>query len=185
MAENQEIEARFLDIDAEKLKKKLISLGAEDHGEEMLEEIIFYDNDFIWSKENKFIRLRKKKEKITLAYKHFIADTIDGNEDIEFEISDMGKARLVLERTGLVAFRQQQKKRHTFVLDGVTVDFDTWPTIPTYVEIEGDSEYEIRSLAEKIALDWSKAVFENAGTIIGRYGIKVQLTRIFTFSKIE
>jgi hypothetical protein len=52
----KEIETRFLEINKEEFIKKLISLGAIDKGEEKLEEIIFYDQEMSWKKEdNKFV----------------------------------------------------------------------------------------------------------------------------------
>ena len=58
--ENREIEVRFLEIDKAALIARLKELGAHDHGEELLEEIIFYDKDLKWRDvENKRVRLRK------------------------------------------------------------------------------------------------------------------------------
>ncbi|MFA6301157.1 MAG: hypothetical protein WC609_02290 [Candidatus Paceibacterota bacterium] len=45
----KEIETRFLEIDKDKLVKKLVSLGAVDKGEEKLEEIIFHAADDFWT----------------------------------------------------------------------------------------------------------------------------------------
>jgi adenylate cyclase class 2 len=185
--ENKEIEVRFLEINKELLIKKLNDLGAEDHGEDLLEEIIFYDKDYKWrDEEKKFVRLRKNKKNTALAYKHHQQENLDGVEEIEFNIIDSDKVELFLERLGLVAYRHQQKKRHTFLLDGVTIDIDTWPKIPTYVELEGTSESALKEVAKKLDLDWKDAVFENARIVIEeRYHIPVGSMKWFTFSKFE
>ena len=44
-----------------------------------------------------------------------------------------------LEKVGLKAMRRLEKYRHTFELGDVTVDIDTWPKIPVYMEVEGPS----------------------------------------------
>lgn len=182
----KEIEVRFLEIDKELLIEKLESLGAEDFGEQMLEETIIYDPEATWRKDNKFVRLRKNGSTIKLSYKEHMAHTVDGAYEIEFEISDYKKAEIFLEKIGLKSFRQQQKKRHTFHLDGVSIDIDTWPRIPTYVEFEAESEKLLKDFVAKIGYDWDKAVFHNAAWIIeNKYTIPVTQLRWFTFDRYE
>jgi adenylate cyclase class 2 len=136
----KEIECRFLEIDKEKLIKKLIELDAENEGEKMIEETVIYDKDLKWRDEQRFVRLRKVGEKTKLTYKEHHIHTVDGTFEIEFEIEDYEKAELFFEKIGLFPFRHQQKLRHTFRVGEVVVDIDTWPLIPTYVELEGPSE---------------------------------------------
>ena len=187
MKTNREIEVRFLEVDKSLLIKKLISLGAQDRGEDLLEETIFYDKNYKWRDvENKFVRLRKNNTHVSLAYKHHQQENVDGVEEIEFDVSDAQKAEFFLEKLGLVAYRHQQKKRHSFLLDGVVVDIDTWPRIPTYVELEGSSESELKRIAKKLELEWEDALFESARTIIEqRYNIPVGSMEWFTFHKFK
>jgi adenylate cyclase class 2 len=184
---NREIEVRFLEIDANALKNRLRELGAEDFGEDMFEEIIAYKNAEWLGYKRKFVRLRKTKNEISLTYKHQEKDTIDGTEEIEFRVDDFENAELFLKRIGFDFFmRKQQKKRHTFKLNGVTADIDTWPKVPTYVELEGESEQALKDAAQKLNLDWAKAIFENPRMIIEKYyGIPVAKLTSFTFDKIE
>lgn len=183
---SKEIETRFLDIDKEALISKLHENGAEDYREDFLREIVFYDKENTWPDQQRFVRIRENRDGVTLTYKHQTAMSIDGTTEIEFSISDREKGKQLLEAVGLVAFREQEKKRHTFVLDNVTVDIDTWPSIPTYVELEGESESDIKDVAEKLGFDWSKAIFENAKIVIEKYyHVPVSKLRFFTFSKIE
>jgi len=66
------------------------------------------------------------------------------------------------------------------------VDIDTWPKIPTYAEIEGPSEEALKTTTDKLGLDWSKAVFDDARAIIEKkYSIPVGTMRSFTFDKVE
>lgn len=185
--EHSEIEVRFLEINQDEISGKLKQLGAEDLGEDLLEEIIFYDKELEWQKGNrKFVRIRKTKSGIYLTYKHQEFDTATGTEEIEFKIDDMRKAEVFLERVGLVAFRHQQKKRHSFKLGNVIIDIDTWPRIPTYLELEGPSEEALKAVAKKLDLDWSKAVFENPRIVIEKYyHIPVKDMRYFTFDRFE
>ena len=184
--ETKEIEVRFLEIDKEALIKKLISLGAKDFGETMLEEVIVYDKDLKWRDENRLIRLRKSGNKTALTYKENKAQAADSAREIEFEIGDIEKAGLFLEKLGLVQYRHQQKKRHKLVYGGVTIDIDTWPKIPTYVELEGESEKVLQKVAKELGFDWKKAVTKDARYLIEDfYKIPVSRMRWFTFDRFE
>jgi len=182
----KEIEVRFLEIDKDALVARLGELGAEDTGETMLSEVICYDEALHWRDEQKFIRLRKKGDVVHCTYKDQSVNTIDGTEEIEIEVSDMAQAELLLERMGYPAYRHQEKKRHTFILDGVFVEIDTWPKIPTYVELEGGSEQALREVAEKLGFDWADAVVDNARMVIeNHYDIPVGTMKWFTFERFE
>lgn len=182
----QEIECRFLEIDKESLVKKLLELGAHDEGETMLEEIIIYDKEGKWKDSNKFIRLRRIGNKIKLSYKEHRSHTVDGVDEIEFEVDDFKKPELLFEKLGLVAYRHQQKKRHTLQLNDVTFDIDTWPRIPAYVELEGDSEEALKKAALTVGFDWNKAVFHDAAWVIeNNYKIPVRSMKWFTFDRFE
>lgn len=182
----EEIECRFLEINKDTLIKKLIKLGAHDEGEIMLEETIIYDPEGKWRDENRFVRLRKVGDKTKLTYKEHREHTVDGTYEIEFGIDDYKKAELLFEKIGLKPFRHQQKRRHTLTLNGVTFDFDTWPRIPTYVELEGESEQALKDAAKILDLDWKNAVFHNASWVIENvYKIPVRQLKWFTFDKFE
>ncbi len=183
---NTEIEVRFLEINKGELIAKLKGLGAEDHGEELLEEIIFDDANLGWLKANEFVRLRQSNNGIFLTYKNHKAATATGTEEIEFKVGDMQKAQDFLERLGLIAYRRQQKYRHSLQLGEVVFDIDTWPKIPTYVELEGPSEQALKDAAQKVNLDWKNVVFENARIVIEqKYHIPVGTMKWFTFDRFE
>ena len=183
---NKEIEARFLEVNKEELIQKLHAVGAIDKGEIHLSETIFYDTENTWQNEGRYVRIRTSENGTTITYKHNKDQTIDSATEIEFSISDPKQAEIFLEHIGLAMFRRQEKKRHTFILNGVTVDIDTWPKVPTYVEFEGPSEKAIQSTAETIGFDWSKAVFDDARRIIETtYNIPVGTYKWFTFDRCE
>jgi adenylate cyclase, class 2 len=182
----QEIECRFLEINKEELIKKLHELGAHDEGEVMLEETIIYDPEFKWRDEQRFVRLRKVGNKTKLTYKEHREHTVDGTYEIEFEIEDYKKAELLFQKIGLVPHRHQQKYRHSFNLNGVIFDIDTWPKIPTYVELEGESEEALKEAAKAVGYDWKDVVFHNARWVIeNKYKIPVSTMQWFTFDRFE
>lgn len=183
---NTETEARFLDIDKAELINRLVSLGARDHGEQLLSEVIFYDAEKTWLSQGKRVRLRSDKNKTELTYKENSHQAIDSAKEIELDVADAEKATLLLEAIGLRAFRRQEKRRHKLTLDSVTIDIDTWPNIPTYVEFEGASEQEIRDVAERTGFKWDNVIFDDAREIIQKhYGVAYDDLRWFTFDRQE
>lgn len=187
--QNKEIEVRFLEIDKAELIKKIVDLGGTDHGETMLEEIIFKSDAGLFSQDGKFVRLRNDTKKITLCakdHKENLDHKINDIEEIEFEVSDFNNAKLFMEKIGLHAQRFQEKLRHTFHLENTTIDIDTWPNVPTYVELEADTEEKLKIMAEKLDLPWDKVIFESAGTVITKYyNIPVTKLKYFTFDRFE
>lgn len=193
--DNVEIEARFLDVDPVEIHKKLTSLHADDKGEDFFREIIFYDKALTWKDIFKFFRMRTSKKGTFLTLKHFQYSkegkglyTSDKPvvKEVEVIVDSPEKTQALLEEAGFLAFRIQEKKRHSYILDGVIVDVDTWPSTPSYVEIEGDSEQKIRKVAERMGFEWTKAVFRGAGWIIEQYlDVSVRDLKYLTFKKIE
>lgn len=185
--ESKEIECRFLEVDKGALVKKLRALGAEDEGESLLRETIIYDRELKWRDEMKFLRLRTMGARGTvLTYKEHRAHTVDGTYEIEVSVEDHKTMEHLLTAIGFVAFRHQEKMRHTFRLDGVTLDIDTWPRIPAYVEMEGASEAALKAAAGAVGYDWKDADLHNARWVIeNKYGIPVGNLHWFTFGRCE
>jgi adenylate cyclase, class 2 len=188
--ENREIEVKFLEVDKPKLIEKLGSLGASDLGEETITEQIFHDAKGDWYPQRKFCRIRKTGKGITFTYKHVEQRTATGTIEIEFSITEPAKMKDFLEALGLVMDREQEKRRHKFKLGvklgEVIVDIDTWPKIPTYVELEGPSEQLIIEASEKLGFDWTKGIFGTSDTVIREvYKLDLRNIRHFTFDKVE
>ncbi len=175
-----------MEVNEVDLIEKLKKLSAKDLGRNLLKEVIFYDSKLRWRDQKQFIRVREAGGKVIVTYKYHAERSIDGSQEIEFSANSFEKVVLLLEKAGLVAYRHQEKKRHTFKLEEVTIDIDTWPRIPTYVELEGPSEKVIKKAAKELGFDWSLAVFDCARTIIEkRYSVPVSDMHWFTFNKFE
>lgn len=184
---NKEIEVRFLEIDQSALIEKLHSLNAQDFGEDFLKEIIFYDKELTWQYAKKrIVRIRETKKEAFLAFKSQTEESDMVSKEIEMKITNVDKMREFLEEIGLVAYRLQEKRRHTFKLKDVIVDIDTWPKIPPYVELEGPNEDSLKQATSELGLDWKNVVLEAPRFIIERkYKIPVSKLRHFTFDRID
>ncbi len=147
-----EYEIRFLNIDKDKIIKKLQELKAEDNGEKLQ---IRKTYDLIQPQPNSWIRLRTNGEKTTLTIKEIKTDKVDGTKELEVEVSDFFETDAILNKIGLKSRNFQENKRHQYHLNGVEIDVDSWPLIPTYLEIEGDSEESIMKTCKLLDLDYN------------------------------
>lgn len=185
MNKNTETEIKFLEIDTKALLKKLHTLKAKDLGEDLFREIIFYSKNSDFRKEKRIVRLRRSKSNIFLTYKEHPAAGSSTSVEIEINVDNEEKTVAFLEKIGLIAFRIQEKKRHSFILDDIKVDIDRWPKIPTYVELEGESEDALLKLALKLELR-GEVHREAAGKILEKYyNIPIHDLKFFTFDKVE
>ncbi|MEK7590035.1 MAG: class IV adenylate cyclase [Patescibacteria group bacterium] len=181
----KEIETRFLNINKDEFVKKLISFGAIDKGEEKLEESIFYDQEMSWKGKGKFVRLRRTKNKTQLTYKTNVKQTADSAREIELEVSDFNKCSEIFQNIGLKAIRQIEKYRHTFELDNIIFDIDTWPKIPTYIEIEGASLGSLKNACKQLSLDWEKRFDGDAREVFKHYGHNLDNLSVVTFDEFK
>ena len=144
-----EYEIRVLEINVEEIKNKLCELNA------ILVEDVFqkrYVYDFNPVEPNKWIRLRTNGTTSTLTIKNLESSKIDGTKEMEIIVDDFDTANEILNELGYKPRGIQENKRIKYDLNGVEVDIDTWPGIPTYLEIEGKSEQEVYDTLELLGL---------------------------------
>lgn len=164
-----EYEVRILEIDHDKVVKKLEELGAVKTMDALQERYIY---DVIPKNEHKWIRLRTNGTKTTLTIKDLEAKTIDGMKEIEIEVNDFKKTNILLENLGYKNKGFQQNRRVQYILDAVEIDLDHWPRIPEYMEIEGKNEESVMKMLEVLEIQKEKIVTLDVDSIYKYYGIE-------------
>lgn len=150
---NIEYEARILDIDKDKLIKRLKNLNARFVGEFNQKRYVY---NIIPKADGKWLRLRTNGKKTTLTYKSVEKNSIDGTKELEIEVDNFENTNSLLELAGIKNKGYQENNRVQYVLDDVEIDIDTWPMIPTYVEIEGKSEESVLNIIKKLGINDKK-----------------------------
>lgn len=150
---NIEYEARILDIDKDKLIKRLRDLNARFVGEFDQKRYVY---NIIPKADGKWLRLRTNGKKTTLTYKSVEKNSIDGTKELEIEVDNFENTNSLLELAGIKNKGYQENNRVQYVLDDVEIDIDTWPMIPTYVEIEGKSEESVLNIIKKLGINDKK-----------------------------
>lgn len=135
-----EYEVRILEIDVDKIIKKLESLGATLKFNTLQRRYVY---DFKPVQDGKWIRLRTNGKSTTLTIKDIQNKGIDGTKELEIEVSDFEKTNLILKEFGYIPKGYQENKRIQYYINDVEIDIDFWPKIPTYLEIEGNNEKEV------------------------------------------
>jgi adenylate cyclase class 2 len=157
---NTEIEAKFLNIDVDKIRLKLKEVGAILKYEERLMKAKVFDYpDEKLKKEGAWIRVRDEGDGlITLSYKKLVDRSISGTKEISIDVSDFENTCNFLLACGFSIKSHQEKKREKWIIGKSEITIDTWPWIPTFVEIESETEEEIHKIYDLLGFDSSQAL---------------------------
>jgi len=164
-----EYEVRVLEIDREKMIEKLKELKATLIEESFQRRYVY---DFNPVNPNKWIRLRTNGDKTTLTIKNVESSNIDGTKEMEITVDSFEAANEILHELGYNPKGLQENKRIKYDLNGVEVDIDTWPRIPTYLEVEGSSEAEVYDTLDLLGIPKESATALDVQRIYSEvYGI--------------
>ncbi len=169
-----EYEIRVLEINKEEIVNKLKKLGAIMKGNFKQKRYVY---DLKPAENGKWIRLRTNEKVTTLTYKDIVSNTLDGTKEVEFEVEDFDKANEFLEKIGFINRSYQENERIQFILNNVEIDIDSWPMIPTYMEIEGKSEEEVLNMKRVLNIDESNVTTLNCDDIY-RQIYKIDISKI-------
>ena len=160
--DNIEYEVRVLEINKDEIINKLNALNAKLIEDSFQRRYVY---DFNPVNPNKWIRLRTNGITTTLTIKDVTDKTIDGTKELEIVVDDFDNTNKVLHELGYNPKGLQENKRIKYDLNGVEVDIDTWPLIPTYLEIEGKNEEEVYKTLELLGIDKSSVTTLDVQTI--------------------
>jgi adenylate cyclase class 2 len=167
-----EYEATFIDIDKEAIRKKLTQAGAELVRPEFMQKRITFNLPAGHEIEGGWLRVRDEGDKITMTLKVIDGNKIEDQKETTIKVDDLNQAAQLLSKIGCRQKSYQETKREIWELDGVEIMIDEWPYLEPFVEIEGKSEQAVRTVAEKLGFDYSKALFCPTTTI---YSLKYDL----------
>lgn len=176
-----EYEVRVLEVDKEKLEKELVNLGAKKIADYDYRRRVYNFNP---KDKNKWIRLRTDGNKTTLTIKKIESLEIDGTKEIEIEVSDFDETDRMLNELGYKFHTYQENKRTRYVLNEVELDIDSWPYIPTYLEIEGKNVEDVEKVIELLKVDKEKVTsIDVQGVFKNFYHIDISDTPIVKFDE--
>ncbi len=154
-----EIEAKFPDINVSELHAKLKTVGAVlEHPEISMRRKNFDYADRRLEKAGGWVRVRDEGNKVTMSYKQLNDRTLHGTQEVNLVVDSFEEACHFLTIIGLEQKAYQETKREKWLFQDVEVTIDTWPWIPSFVELEGPSEELVKKVASDLGFDWSQAM---------------------------
>jgi len=164
-----EIETKILEVDVNKIKEKLLSVGAIQTQNTRL-TVDWYclkevqDRTHPW-----YLRVRKTSDgKSEISWKSlekFVGNTRQ-SEEINIDISDFERGKAILEAVGLVNYAHQEKDRMSYKYKDWNFDLDQYPGMPAYLEIEGNSEEHVGEAIKLLDLEDHQALSEGETKLI-------------------
>lgn len=162
-----EVEAKFLGVDFNEMRRKLGELGGVCEQPMRLMRRVIIEPDFL-ERRDAFIRVRDEGDRVTLTFKEFVDNSLSGAREREVVVSDFDETVEILKSGGLEHRSYQESRRETWRLGEVEIVLDQWPWINDYIEIEAPSEELVKQMADRLGLVWSDAVFGSVDTIYKR-----------------
>lgn len=159
-----EIEATFVNIDKSQLRAQLKKTGAKLLQTETLMRRTIFDIDNC-----SFARVRDEGNRITMSYKHLDSLSLSGMKEICLEVNSFDEAVDFLKAIGMKPKAEQETYREEWQLGEAEIDIDTWPWIPSYVEIEGPSEASVTAIANQLGFDMNKSLYGSVDQVYSLY----------------
>ena len=159
--ENLEIEVKFYLSDMDRIRDRIIEIGAVYRERVFETNIRFDDSDNSLIQKKSLLRLRQDKT-TTLTFKSeppFKDDQFKILRELEVEVSDFTTMINILESLGFREEQVYEKWRETFILNSANLCLDTMP-YGNFLEIEGQKA-DIKELASRIGLKWKKRILLN------------------------
>jgi len=156
---NIEYEATFTNIDKDVIRQKLFAVGAQMIRAEFLQKRTV----FRLPKENQikggWLRVRDEGNRITMSLKVVDGDRIQDQKETQLVVDSFDEARNFLVQIGCEEKAYQESRRELWQMDGADITIDEWPFLEPFVEIESQSEEQVRAVTEKIGFDYNLAKF--------------------------
>ena len=146
----EEIEVKFLNIDAEAIQKKLKDIGAKKMFNRIYRRKVYDYPDLRLNDAGAWVRVRDEGDQVTMTFKQRKEAAKDGGksndkgmDEVEIVVSDFDKAAIFLDKIGLKQKFYEENRRIRWVKDNIEFDIDYWPMLKPYLEIEAVSWADI------------------------------------------
>lgn len=164
-----EIETKILEVKENFLIEKLAIIGAK-----KIQDVTLLVDWFSFPNLSKddhpwFLRVRSYstgKIEVTWKAKSDLIGVARKHKEINIIVDSHEKTKDLFEELGLVSYAHQEKRRVSWSLGNTQFDFDTYPDMPAYLEIEASSEEEIKSLIKELSLENHETWNEGERTLI-------------------
>lgn len=160
-----ELEAKWLNINIADMRARLTAAGATlVVPERLMVRAVFDYADKRLEKIGGWVRVRNEGDKVTLSYKQLNDRTLHGTKEVTVVVDDFDTTCAFLKAIELEQNSFQETKRESWKIGDTEIELDTWPWIPSFVEIEAKSEDALQSAAKALRLDYAQALHGSVET---------------------
>ncbi len=167
---NTEYEAKFTNIDKDKIRTQLKKIGAKLIRPEFFQKRVAFNLPKKSVKKG-YLRVRDEGNKITMSLKSVNGKNIEDQKEILLKVDNFESAVDFLKSIGCNPKAFQETKRELWSLDEVDITIDEWPFLEPFIEIEGRSEEAVKFVSQRLGFDYREAVFGAVDTLYNKkYG---------------
>lgn len=171
---NIEYEATFTNINKDEIRKKLTEAKADLIRKDFLQKRVVFNLPKGNHINGGWLRVRDEGDKITMSLKVVDGDKMHNQKETQLTVDNFEEARKLLLGIGCSEKAYQESKRELWSLDGVDITIDEWPFLEPFVEVEGKSEEQVKTVSEKIGFDYTQAKFCSVDTLYNeKYNITI------------
>lgn len=175
-----EIETKIIEFDEPSLRGALSESNYEYHGKSFLRRWIFnLENN---KGQDEFIRLRTDGKRTTVAYKlRKDNGTIKNTEEIEVETGNFERTKEFLDKILKAEQYYQENESERWTKGSVQVTIDRWPKVPPVMEVESDSEEEVRKVIKDLKIEGKEIGNISWEKVYGMYGMDIHSFKVLKF----
>jgi predicted adenylyl cyclase CyaB len=135
--------------------------------------------------QNFHLRARKQANHFEFTLKYAVNSESTVKEEVEINIelsqNEWENIENILSTAGLEMVARQEKKRTSWIYEPLNLhlDMDTWPGVPTYLEIEGNTEQDIQQGIKLLGLEHLETSTESGSKLFARYGVNFYSNLVF------
>lgn len=178
----KEFETRVLDINVSEISDKLRRLGAKEEPEVLQRRWVFDIDPCTVNSTGEWIRLRQVGSKQpTLTYKNKSGKGMSDTIESEVEVSDFDKTAAILSKLKFIGQYYQENKRVKFDYQEIEFTLDSWPMIPTFLEIEAKSKKKVAEGLKLLGLTGQDVGHLGNIPIYEKYGINIHSMKELKF----
>lgn len=129
-------------------------------------EFLVKRKTFSSEKIGKWLRVRDEGDKITLTFKEIGNNAKEGFEDITVIVDDFEKMCKLINKTNFVESSYQENFREQWQNEEISIAIDTWPCLPSYIELKSYDLDIIKKYTKIFNLDFDKESFFGSVNIL-------------------
>jgi len=154
----EEIEVKILEIDKDKVIRKLLEFGAEKVFDGPMNSVYLDSADKLRNSD-KMLRIRQKGDKCIVTLKVKKEDSeAKVNDEYETEVKDFEEARKIFHNLGFKEFATDFRKRISYKIKNSLVEINIYEDIPPFLEVEAPNKDELKEIVKLMgfSLDQTK-----------------------------